>query len=94
MIDFYHSIMTDSLETRTILLILFLILLHFLGWPYRENIKIAKMATCSEDILYGDDFDVFKAIFRSYGFGTNTSEAVEKTVTNKKDYHKYSFCFT
>ena len=52
------------------------------------------MATYSEDILYGDDFDVFKAIFRSYGFGTNTSEAVEKTATNKKDNHKYSFCFT
>ena len=52
------------------------------------------MAACSEDFLCGDDFDAVLAIFRSYGYGANAAEAVEKIVTDEKDYSKCSLCFT
>ena len=47
----------------------------------------------AEDFLCRFGFDAVLAIFRSYGYGTNASEAVEKIAANKKDYHKHSFCF-
>lgn len=31
------------------------------------------------------------AILRSYGYGANASEAVEKITKDKKDHHKCSF---
>ena len=46
------------------------------------------MAACREDFLCGDDFDAVLAIYRSYRYGANASEAVQKIVTGEKDYHK------
>ena len=45
------------------------------------------MAACSEDFLFGVDFDAALAIFRSYCYSANASEAVEK-VADEKDYHE------
>ena len=48
------------------------------------------MAASSEDcIFFGDDFDGFLAIFRSYRYGANASEAVGKIAADEK-YHKCS----
>ena len=63
--------------------------LDILGWPYREYIKTAKMAACSDGFLYGDDFVVTLAIFCSYGYSTNASESVQKITTDEKVFHKY-----
>ena len=52
------------------------------------------MAPCSKDFLRGDDFDAVLAIFRSYRYGENASEAVEEIVIDEKDYRKCSFCVT
>lgn len=52
--------------------------------------KLAKTAVCNEDFLCEDNFDAVLAIFRSYGYGTSASEAVEKMSTGEKDC---SFCF-
>ena len=68
--------------------------LKFLRWPYREYIKIVKMAACSEDFLCWDDFDTVLAIFCSYRYGANISEAAEKIAITGKDYHKCCLCVT
>ena len=47
------------------------------------------MAACSEDFYCGDDFDVVLAIFRSYSWGANASEAVRKISSDEKDYRKH-----
>ena len=52
------------------------------------------MAACSEDFICGDDFDDVLAISRFYHYGTNASEAVEKTAIDEKDYQKRSLCVT
>ena len=66
-----------------------------MGWPYREYIKIAKVATCSEDFICGDDFDAAVLdIFNSYRYTANTSEAAEKTAIDEKDNHKCFLCVT
>ena len=62
--------------------------MKFLRWPYREHIKTAKMAACSEGFLREDDFDAVLAISRSYRYGANVSEAVGKISTGEKDYHE------
>ena len=41
-------------------------------------------------ILFGDDFDGFIVIFRSYRYDANASEAVEKIATDETYYHKCS----
>ena len=56
--------------------------------------KIAKMATWSEDFLCGDNSDAVLAIFRSHRYDANASEAVEKSTVDEKDYHKCSLCVT
>ena len=43
-----------------------------------KYIKTVKTATCSEDFYCGDDFDAVLAIFSSYRYDANTTEAVEK----------------
>ena len=49
------------------------------------------MTASSEDcIFYGDDFDGVLAIFLSYRYGANASEAVGKIATDEKYYHKCS----
>ena len=52
------------------------------------------MALSSEDFLCEDDFEVaILAIFCSYRYGANVSEAVEKITTDEKDYQiKCSLC--
>ena len=42
------------------------------------------MAACREDFLCGDYFDVVLVIFRSYHYGANASEAVERITTHGK----------
>ena len=51
------------------------------------------MAACSEDPLCRDSIDAVLSVFRSYGYDANASEVIQKTVTEKKDYHTCSFCF-
>ena len=50
------------------------------------------MAPCIENFLCGDDFDAVLANFRSYRYGANAFEAVEKIVTGERNYRKCSFC--
>ena len=57
-----------------------------------KYIKTAKTAACSEGFLCRDDFDAALAIFRSYFYNANASEAVEKIDTDEKDCHKCSLC--
>ena len=40
------------------------------------------MAAFSEDFISKDDFESVFATFCCYGYGTNSSEAVEKIATN------------
>ena len=63
--------------------------LNILGWPYKKDIKAAKMVD-SNDVL---------AFFCSYDYDANTSEEIGKITTDEKDYHKCSltvmvFCIT
>ena len=46
------------------------------------------MIACSENCHCGDDFDAVFTIFRSYRYGANASEAVDKITTEEKDYYK------
>ena len=57
-----------------------------------KYIKTVKMATCSEDFYCGDDFDAVLAIFSSYRYDANTTEAVEKISEDENDYQKCSLC--
>ena len=49
--------------------------LKFLGWPYREYMKIAEMA--AKYFLCGDDLDPVLAIFLSDGYGANQTHLRE-----------------
>ena len=64
--------------------------LKFLGWPYREYMKIAEMA--AKYFLCGDDLDPVLAIFLSDGYGANTPEGVEEIAADEKDCSKCSLC--
>lgn len=48
------------------------------------------MAPSSEHFLFKNDFDAVLNLFRSYHYGENASEAVEKIGTYEKDCHKCS----
>ena len=50
------------------------------------------MADCSEDFLCIDNFDAALAIFCSYCYCANASEAIENIATDEKDYRKCSLC--
>ena len=52
------------------------------------------MTTSSDDFYCGDDFCAALANFRSYRYGVNSSETVEKIARVEKDYHKCSLCVT
>ena len=52
------------------------------------------MAACSKDFLCGDESVAVSAICRSYSYGPNSSERVEKIVIDEKDYYKCSLCVT
>ena len=46
--------------------------------------------TASVRIFFGYDFDGVIVIFRSYRYGANASEAVEKIAADEKYYRKCS----
>ena len=73
----------DSLETRSVLRFL----LEFIGWQYREYIKIVKIAARSKDLPFGYDaaviqpFSVLMALEKLF----RSSEVVEKIATDETD---------
>ena len=54
--------------------------------------KYRKIYVYSEKFLSWDDFQDVLAIFCSYDYRANSSEAIEKIATDEKDYHKCSLC--
>ena len=66
--------------------------LEYLGWPYRQYIKIAKNGGFCEGLLSENDFEAVSATFCSYDYGANTSEAVLNIATDQKGYRKFSSC--
>ena len=50
------------------------------------------MSAFSEEFLSENDVADVLATFYSYDYGANASEAVEKIVTDHKNYHKCSLC--
>ena len=70
----------------------FVLNLKYLRWPYRAYIKTAKNGNFWEELLSGNDFEAVLATFCSYDHGTRTSEAVQKTVTDQKEYGKWTSC--
>ena len=63
-----------------------------MGWLHRKHIKTAKMAACCDNFHCGDDFDAVLVIFCSSFYGANDYEAVEKIITDAKDYQKFLLC--
>ena len=66
--------------------------LKYLGWPYREYIKIAKNGDFCEELLSENDFEAVSSTFCYSEYGANASEAVQKIATYQKDYQKCSSC--
>ena len=60
----------------------------FLGWPYKEYIKIAKTVACSDDFLSGDEFDavfpfsVLMSMVRTLLRQLRRSLELKKIITN------------
>ena len=48
------------------------------------------MAACSDDFLRGNYFNAALAVFLSFCYSANASEAVETIATDEKDHHKCS----
>ena len=86
-----HKKQKDSLETRVVLLI-FLLNLKYLGWPYREYIKTAKNGGFCEGLLSENGFKAVLVNFYCYDYDANNSEAVQNIATDQKDYRKCSLC--
>ena len=84
-----HKKRKDSLETRAILLI-FLLNLKYLGWPYREYMKTARDGGFCEGLLSENDFNVVLANFYCYDYDANISEAVQNIAADQKGYRKCS----
>ena len=53
-----------------------------------KYIKTGKIVACSEDFYSGDDFDAVLAIFGSYRYHANATEAGGKITTDENDYRK------
>ena len=68
--------------------------LKFLRLLYRECITIAKIAAYHKQFPCVDDFDAVLAVFCSYCYDGNASEAVEMISVNEKDYLKCLLCVT
>ena len=66
--------------------------MKFLEWPYRKYIKTVKMAACSEDFRYGNDFDAILAIFCSYRYDANATEGVKMIATDEKFFLCVRIC--
>ena len=62
-----------------------------MGWPYREYIKTADNGGFSKGLLSENDFEAVLATFYCFDYGTNASEAVQKTARDQKDYQKCSW---
>ena len=86
-----HKKRSDSLETRAVLLI-FRLNLKYLGWSCREYIKTVKNGGFCEELPSENDFEAVLATFCCYDYGANASKAVQKIVTDQKDYHKCCLC--
>ena len=85
-VKYYIKKRKDCLETRTVLLT-FLLELEISGVDVQGIIKTAKMAACSESVFCGDYFDVVSAaIFLSYSYSVNASEAVQEIATDDKRF--------
>ena len=83
----------DSQETRTVLLI-FLLNLKYLGWPYREYIKTTRNGGFCEGLHSENDFKAVLANFCCYDYDANNSEAVQNIAADQKGYCKCSSCVT
>ena len=64
--------------------------MEYLGWPYREYIKVAKNDGFCEELISENDVEAVSAIFSCYDYDANASEAAQKIATDQKDYHKCS----
>ena len=75
-----HKKRKNSLETRAVLLVLWLEL-EFLRWPYRKDIEAAKRLLAVKIFFF--------FIFRSYCYSAKASEVVVKISTDEKDKDSY-----
>ena len=65
--------------------------MKYLWWPYRVYIKTAENVGFCEGLLNENDFEFVLATF-CYDYSASASEAVQKIVTDQKDYHKCISC--
>ena len=54
--------------------------------------ETAKNGGFCEELFSENDFEAVLANFRFYDYGANTSESVQKIVTDQKNDHKRSSC--
>ena len=59
--------------------------------PTRNTWKQQKLTGFSEEFLRKNNFEAVIATFCCYDYGVNAFEAIEKIVTDQKDYHKLLF---
>ena len=81
----------DSLETWAALL-MFSFELETAGLALQRYIKIAKNGGFYVELVSENDFEAVLTTFCCYDHGTTTSEAVQKIVTDQKEYHNCSSC--
>ena len=81
----------NSLEIQAVLSILCLNW-KFLGWLYREYIKIAKNDDFWEDLLSENDFEAVLTTFCCYDNSPSAFEEVQKITADQKDCRKCSSC--
>ena len=62
------------------------------GWSYRQYINTAKNGNFCEELHGENDFDAILLTFCCYGHDANASEAVEKIITDQKEYYKCFLC--
>ena len=53
---------------------------------------MVKNGAFCEELFSENDFETVLITFCCYGYGVNTSEAVQKIATVQKEYHKCSPC--
>ena len=84
MLKHSHKKRDDSLETRAVLLI-FSLELEISG------VGVENGDVC-EELCGENNFEAVLATFCCYDHGVKLSEAVQKIVTDQKEYHKCSLC--
>ena len=78
-LDFWPPILQKwkyGLETQVV----FVDILNYLEWSYRENIKTVNSGSFCEELLSENDFEAALVNFCCYDYGTNASEAVTEVV--------------